>query len=135
MFLTNLIAGFAKSNISLWKAIDFHWFKNILLKLFSFQLCLYFFHKIIKLHKNICSAWISHTYAERFFVTDWHHMPYRNTIEISLILNVLLWILLNWYFKKWLTYDIFLCMWLDILLAKNWFSLFGCVSSTKLISS
>ena len=37
------------------------------------------------------------------FLTDWHDMHHRNTLEQSLIyLNALLWILLNCYPKKWL---------------------------------
>ena len=44
-----------------------HWFKNVLLELFSLQLCLFFFHKMIKFYKNICSAWINRTCAEISF--------------------------------------------------------------------
>ena len=42
MVLTNLIPLFVKSNISVWKPIDSHWLKNVLLKLFSLQLYLFF---------------------------------------------------------------------------------------------
>ena len=35
------------------------------------------------------------------------------------------------HFKKWLTYEVFLCTRLDSPRAKNWFSLFACVSSRK----
>ena len=56
-----------KCNISLWKSIDSHWFKTALLELVNLQLCLFFFHKMIKFYKSICSAWISRTFAELFF--------------------------------------------------------------------
>ena len=66
MFLTCLTAGFVKSNINLWKPIDSHLFKNVLLKLFSFQFCLFYFHNMAKFYKNLCSPWRNHTYAELF---------------------------------------------------------------------
>ena len=53
-----------KSNIILWKSIDSHWFKNTLFDLFNLQLRLFFFHKITKFYKSICSAWVSRTFAE-----------------------------------------------------------------------
>ena len=78
-------------NISLWKSIDSHWFKNTLFELFNLQLCLFFFHEMIKFYKSICSAWISRTFAELFFLTNWSHMCGRNTTETSSIkLSVLL---------------------------------------------
>ena len=78
-------------NISLWKSIISHWFKNTWFELFNLQLCLFFFHKMIKFYNSICSAWISRTFAELCFLTDWSHMRCRNKKEISLIkLNVLL---------------------------------------------
>ena len=40
-----------KSNISLWKSIDSHLFKNVLFELFHLHLCLFFFLKMIKLYK------------------------------------------------------------------------------------
>ena len=49
---------------SLRTPIDYHWFKNVLLELFSFQLCLFFFHKMMKFYKGICFVWISRTFAE-----------------------------------------------------------------------
>ena len=71
--------------------INFNWFKNVLLELFSLQLDLFFFHKIIKFYKDICCAFVV-----LFIVTDWRHMRRKNTIEISSIYyNVLLWIFSN----------------------------------------
>ena len=64
-----------------------------MLGLFSLQLCLFFFEKMMKFWKSICSAWISRTSAELFFLTDWRHMRRINTIEASSIFwNGLLWI-------------------------------------------
>ena len=78
-------------SISLWKSIDSLWFKNTLFELFNLQLCLFFLHEMMKFYESICSAWISCTFAELFFLTDWSRMRCKNTIEISLIkLNVLL---------------------------------------------
>ena len=58
-----------------------------------FQLCLFFFHEMMKFYKDTCFA--SHPSAEFFFPIDWRHMR-KNTIEISLIYwNVLLWIFSN----------------------------------------
>ena len=58
---------FWKIQYSLRKPIDSHWFKNVLLVLFSLQLCLFSFHKMMKFYKEICSAWISRASAESIF--------------------------------------------------------------------
>ena len=58
---------FWKIQYSLRKPIDSHWLKNVLLALFSLQLCLFFFHKMMKFYKKICSAWISRASAESIF--------------------------------------------------------------------
>ena len=126
---------FAKSNISLWKPIDSHWFKNALLKLFSFQLCLYFFLKMMKLYKKVCFAWISHTYPERFShrLTSYALQKYsRNIFDLFKCTSM---DFIKQIFQEMINLWHFLCMWLDIPLAKNWFSLFACVLSSKLIYS
>ena len=41
----------------------------------------------------------------------------------------------RFYLKKWLIYEVLLCLGLDISSVKIWFSPFVCVSSRKLISS
>ena len=57
----------------------FNWFKNVLLELFSLQLSLFFFPKMMKFYKDTCSGW--------------HHMRRKTTIGISSIYwNVPLWI-------------------------------------------
>ena len=45
------------------------------------QLCLFFFHKMMRFYKDICSAWISRTSTEHFFLTDRHHIGRKNTID------------------------------------------------------
>ena len=52
---------------SLQKLIDSHWFKNVLVEWFCNQLCLFFFHKIMKFYQDICFAWTSRTSAAFFF--------------------------------------------------------------------
>ena len=65
--------------------MDSNWF-NVLLELFSLQLCLFFFHKLMKFSKDI-SYFFSHRLTSK---------RHKNTIEISSIYwNVLLWIFLN----------------------------------------
>ena len=105
-FLKNRI--FWKIQYSLWKPTYSHWFKNVLLALFSLQLCLFFFHKMMKFYKEICSAWISRASAKSIFSPDWRHRCRKNTTEISSIYwNVLLWIFSNW---------------IRIIITKNYFS-------------
>ena len=58
---------FWKIQYSLQKPIDSHWFKNVLLALFSLQLCLCFFHKMMKFYKAICSEWISRASTKSIF--------------------------------------------------------------------
>ena len=53
-------------NISLGKPIDSYWFKMSSFSCLVFILCLLFFLKMIKLYKDICSAWISPTSVEFF---------------------------------------------------------------------
>ena len=62
----------SRCEISIWleslrKPIVFYWFKNVLLELSSLQLCLFFFHKMMKFYKGICSAEIGRTSAKLFF--------------------------------------------------------------------
>ena len=55
-----------------------------MLDLFSLQLCLLFFLKTMKSYQDICSAWISRTSAEIFFLIDWHHKRLKNAIDLVL---------------------------------------------------
>ena len=52
--------------------------------LFSLHLFLLFFLKTMKSYKDICSAWISRTSAEIFFLIDWHHKRLKNAIDLVL---------------------------------------------------
>ena len=75
---------------SLQITIDFYWFENVCFVACSvqIQMCLFFFHKMMKFYKGICS-----------FLIDLRQMRHKNTIEISMInWNVLLWIFSNWHF-------------------------------------
>ena len=68
---------------SLRKPIVSYWFENILLELFSLQLCLFLFYKMMKFYKAIWNffSWIN------------VNMRHKNIIGISSInWNVLLWI-------------------------------------------
>ena len=38
----------------------------------------------MKSYKDICSAWISRTSAEIFFLIDWHHKRLKNAIDLVL---------------------------------------------------
>ena len=38
----------------------------------------------MKLHKDICSAWISRADAEFFFLRDWRHKCLKNIINLLL---------------------------------------------------
>ena len=98
---------FWKIQYSLWKPIDSHWLKNVLLALFSLQLCLFFFHKMIKFYRNLfCMN--EPCFCRKYFLTDWRHRCCKNTIEISSICwNVLLQIFSNW---------------IRIIITKNYFS-------------
>lgn len=60
---------------SLRKRTDSYWFKSVLLELLSFQLRLFFFHKVMKLY--VCSACI------RF-------------ISAELLFSIFVWIFSNW---------------------------------------
>ena len=56
------------------KPIDFHLFKNVLLELFSLQLCLFFFSKKMKFYKGILphqnKKASSPFYHEKIFLTE-----------------------------------------------------------------
>ena len=52
--------------ITLRKPINSCWLKNIFFELFSLQLCLLSFHKIMKFYKEFCSVWISRISANFF---------------------------------------------------------------------
>ena len=54
-------------HISLGKPIDSYWFKMSCLSCLVFICVHCFFLKMMKLYKDICSAWISRTSAEIFF--------------------------------------------------------------------
>ena len=43
-----------------------------------------FLLKMMKLYKGTCSAWISRTSAEFFFLIDWRHKRFKNTIDLFL---------------------------------------------------
>ena len=85
--------------------IDSQWLKNVLLELFSFQLCLFFFHKMMNPIKTFALHELTVTIL---FLTDWRHMRRENTIEISSIYwNVLLWIFshciwMNEWMNEWM---------------------------------
>ena len=71
-------------HVSLGKPIDSHCFKMSCLTCLVFSCVYCFFLKTIKLHKYICSAWISRTSVEFFFLTDWCHKRLKNTIDLLL---------------------------------------------------
>ena len=58
-----------------WKFHKFHWKTPALESLF--------FLRITKLSIDICSAWLSHTFAEIFLI-DWCHAHIKNTIDLLL---------------------------------------------------
>ena len=60
-----------------WKFHEFHRKTSVLESLFSL--------KMTKLYKGICSAWISGTSADFFFLIDWRHKRLKNTIDLLLI--------------------------------------------------
>ena len=69
--------------LSLGKPIDSYWFKIFCLSLF--YICVHcFFLKMMKLYKDNCSAWISRTSAEFFFLIGWRHKLLKNTIDLLL---------------------------------------------------
>ena len=43
-----------------------------------------FFLKMMKLCKDICSAWICRTSAKFFILIDWHHKRLKNIIDVLL---------------------------------------------------
>ena len=44
-----------------------------------------FFLKMMKLYKDISSAWIRRSFAKFFFVTDWRHKRLKNTKDLLLM--------------------------------------------------
>ena len=55
-----------------------------------FSCAYYFFLKRWNSYKDICSAWISGTSAEFFFLTGWCHKRLKNTIDLLLFYGELL---------------------------------------------
>ena len=51
---------------------------NVFLDLFSLQQCLLLFLKMMKLYKDICSAWIGRASANFFFFFFWRHKQLKN---------------------------------------------------------
>ena len=95
------------------KAHRFSLIWNVLLDLFSLQLCLLIFLKTMKLYKDICSAWISRTSTDIFFLIDWHyHKRLKNTIDLLLLygehfMDFRKVILLFWFSEKILVFPKF----------------------------
>ena len=66
-FFQTIIRISARWVRQLMKTRGFSLIKNVLLQLFNLQYCLFFYHKMIKFKKAICSAWINCTSANIFF--------------------------------------------------------------------
>ena len=62
------------------KPIDSYWFEMSCLSCLVFICVHCFFLKMMKLYKDICSAWISHTSAD-FFSIYWNQKHLKNTID------------------------------------------------------
>ena len=84
------------SMISLGKPIDFYWCKMSCLSSLVFICAHCFFLKMVKLCKDICSARISRTSAESFFLIGCHH----KTSQKCSTSVVILWGKLLWIFKS-----------------------------------
>ena len=73
----NILRVFRSNHHCSWKFHKFHRETTVLESLF--------FLKMMKLYKDICSAWISRTSAESFFLLiDWRHKRLKNTIDLFL---------------------------------------------------
>ena len=75
--IANFINQFRKTKHS-------YWFKLSCLSCVIFICFRCFLVKMVKLCKGICSAWISHTSAEIFFLINWRHKRLKNTIDLLL---------------------------------------------------
>ena len=63
---------------------DFYWFKMSCLSYLVFICVHCFYFKMMKLYKEICSAWISRTSGRISFLIDWRHKRLKNTIDLLL---------------------------------------------------
>ena len=77
LIITNILEQFRKT-------CRLPFILNALFNLFSLQPCLLFFLKMMKLYKDICSAWIGRDSAEFFFLTDQCHKQFKNTDNTSM---------------------------------------------------
>ena len=78
LFFSLIKKDFNKGILSLGKPIDSYWFKMSCLSFLVFICVHCFFLKMMKLYKDICSAWIRRTSAEMFF-------SYIDVINVSKI--------------------------------------------------
>ena len=88
LYFCEMAASFLSKNVviklSLGKPIDSYWFKISCLHCLVLICVHCFFLKILKLYKDICSAWISSISTEIFFLIDWRHRGLKNAIDLLL---------------------------------------------------
>ena len=83
-FWQNVSGRLLLNFVSLGKPIDSYWFKLSCLSCLVFICVHCCFPKMMKLYKDICSAWIIRTSAEIFFLKDWRQKRLKNTIYLLL---------------------------------------------------